>query len=324
MRHRTHLAGLALALTSAWCFGFAGVAAKALDQAGVGPMQAVWGRLLLGSCLLVPYSCVFRRQALRIPRSLWPAIAAYGLLAVAGAQGMFFASVSRVPVGVAMLVVYTAPILVLIWARFVWRRRISWLSVAGAGLAALGLAAVVQVWSGIRVDPLGLLFAFSAACCLAAYFLLSESLAAVDPIALLVWGLGIGALALTPLAAPWNVRWSALLADVDVGPWQVPAAVVLAWLVLVSTIAAYATGVAAVRRLSSPLASVLASLEVLVSAVVAFAVLGERLAPVQWAGMLLVLGGSVLTHRAATGTRPAKDTTAPRPTRELATTGSAR
>jgi drug/metabolite transporter (DMT)-like permease len=236
---------------------------------------------------------------------------------------MFFASVSRVPVGVAMLVAYTAPILVLIWARFVWRRRISWLAVAGAGLAALGLAAVVQIWSGIRVDPVGLLLAFSAACCLAAYFLLSESLTAVNPITLLVWGLGIGALALTPLAAPWNVRWSALLADVDVGPWTVSAAAVLAWLVLVSTIAAYVTGVAAVRQLSSPLASVLASLEVPVSAIVALAVLGERLAPIQWAGMVLVLSGSVLAHRAATIAPGAGDRPTPHQlARKLAATGS--
>ncbi|MGW2155840.1 EamA family transporter [Nonomuraea sp. NPDC001699] len=291
--------GLIMALTSACCFGFAGVAAKALGHVGLGSLQAVWIRLLIGSCLLVPFVLLRRRDALRVPRSVLPAMAAYGLLAVAGAQGMFFAALSRIPVGIALLIVYLAPVLVLLWVRVMWRRRISSHAVLGAVLVTMGLASVVQVRAGAGLDPLGLLFALSAACCLATYFLLSESLAGVDVLGLLVWGLGGGALVLTPVAAPWNIRWAAFLEDVPVGGWQVPVVGVLAWLVLVSTIAAYLTGMGAVRRLSSPLASVLASLEVLVAAVVALIALDERLSFVQWCGMFLVLAGSFLSNRAA-------------------------
>lgn len=287
-----------MALTSACCFGFAGVAAKALSHIGLGSLQAVWIRLLIGACLLVPFVLVRRRDALRVPRSVLPALAAYGLLAVAGAQGMFFAALSRIPVGIALLIIYLAPVLVLLWARVMWRRRISSHAVFGAVLVTLGLASVVQMRAGVRLDPLGLLFALSAACCLATYFLLSESLAGVDLLGLLVWGLGGGAIVLTPVAAPWNIRWSAFLENVSVGDWQVPAVGVLAWLVLVSTIAAYLTSMGAVRRLSSPLASVLASLEVLVAAVVALIALDEQLSLAQWCGMFLVLAGSFLANRA--------------------------
>jgi drug/metabolite transporter (DMT)-like permease len=309
-----------MALLSACCFGFAGVAAKALGQVGLEPVQAVWIRLLVSACLLMPYAFLRRPRALRVPGPLLPAVAAYGLLAVAGAQGIFFAAVSRVPVSVALLIAYLAPILVLLWAKCVWRRRMSWQAVVGAGLAALGLASVVQVWTGVRLDPLGLLFALAAACCLATYFLLSESLAGVDLLGLLVWGLAGGAIVLTPVAAPWNIQWSAFTGAVEVGPWPVPVVGVVAWLVVVSTVVAYLTGMGAVRRLSSPLASVLASLEVVVSAVVALAVLDEHLSMAQWGGMVLVLAGAFLSHQATTNSRRVRETAAPRLVgKELAT-----
>lgn len=312
-----------MALSSACCFGFAGVAAKALGQVGLQPVQAVWIRLLISACLLTPYVLLRRPKALRIPRPLFPAVAAYGLLAVAGAQGMFFAAASRVPVSVALLIAYLAPILVLFWARLVWRRRMSWQAVLGAGLAASGLASVVQVWTGARLDPLGLLFALAAACCLATYFLLSESLAGVDLLGLLVWGLVGGAVVLTPVAAPWSIHWAAFMDTVQVGPWPVPAAGVLAWLVVVSTVVAYLAGIGAVRRLTSPLASVLASFEVLVSAVVAPALLDERLSIEQWGGMVLVLAGAFLSHQATTKRRNAREEVVSKPVgKELATAGA--
>lgn len=168
----------------------------------------------------------------------------------------------------------------------------------GAGVSLVGLAGVVEIWSGIRFDPLGLLSALLAAGCLAAYFLLSERHDAADPTALLGWGLVIGALVLTAVARPWAAPWSVLAAPVAFRDTPVQAGMVAAALVLIGTVVAYLTGIVAVRRLSAPIAAVVATSEAVVATGLAWVLLGEALSGPQLVGGAVVLVGVCLTQLA--------------------------
>ncbi|MEE1931341.1 EamA family transporter [Streptomyces sp. TRM 70351] len=294
--------GVALALLSAFAFGGSGVAAKPLIEAGMEPLHVTWLRVAGAALVLLPLA--WRHRAL--PRQRPALLAGFGLLAVAGVQACYFAAISRIPVGVALLVEYLAPALVLGWVRFVQRRAVSRAAGLGVVLAVTGLACVVEVWSGLRFDALGLLLALGAACCQVGYFVLAahgggpgDARGAPDPAGVIAYGLLVGAAALTVVARPWHLDWRVLRGSVPVDGALVPAALLLAWIVLVATVAAYLAGVVSVRRLTPQVAGVVATLEAVVATALAWVVLGERLAAAQLLGGALVLAGALTAQRSA-------------------------
>ncbi|WNF67957.1 DMT family transporter [Streptomyces sp. CGMCC 4.1456] len=316
--------GLGLALLSAVAFGGSGVAAKPLIEAGLDPLHVVWLRVTGAALVMLPLAVRHRALLRRRPGLL----AGFGLLAVAGVQAFYFAALSRIPVGVALLIEYLAPALVLGWVRFVQRRPVTRAAAVGVVLAVGGLACVVEVWSGLGFDALGLLLALGAACCQVGYFVLSDQGSdagseAPDPLGVIAYGLLVGAAVLTAVARPWTMDWSVLTGTARMDGTPVAAVVLLAWIVLVATVVAYVTGVVSVRRLSPQVAGVVACLEAVIATVLAWVLLGEHLSAPQIAGGVIVLVGAFI----AQSSTPAKGSERPvasgGPERELSTPGTA-
>lgn len=316
--------GLGLAIGSAIAFGGSGVAAKPLIEAGLDPLHVVWLRVTGAALVMLPLALRHRALLRRRPALL----AGFGLLGVAGVQAFYFASISRIPVGVALLVEYLAPALVLGWVRFVQRRPVTRAAAFGVVLAVGGLACVVEVWSGLSFDALGLLLALGAACCQVGYFVLSDQGSdsddgAPDPLGVIAYGLLVGAAVLTVVARPWGMDWSVLAHSAGMDGARVPAWLLLAWIVLIATVVAYVTGVVAVRRLSPQVAGVVACLEAVIATVLAWVLLGEHLSAPQIAGGAVVLLGAFI----AQSSTPAKGSGEPvaggSPERELSARGTA-
>ncbi|MFC9889119.1 EamA family transporter [Streptomyces pilosus] len=313
--------GLGLALLSALAFGGSGVAAKPLIEAGLDPLHVVWLRVAGAALVMLPLAVRHRRLLRRRPVLL----AGFGLFAVAGVQACYFAAISRIPVGVALLVEYLAPALVLGWVRFVQRRPVTRAAAVGVVLAVGGLACVVEVWSGLGFDALGLLLALGAACCQVGYFVLSDQGSdgeeAPDPLGVIAYGLLIGAAVLTVVARPWSMDWSVLTGSAEMDGTPVAAFLLLGWIVLVATVVAYITGVVSVRRLSPQVAGVVACLEAVIATVLAWILLGEHLSAPQIVGGAVVLTGAFIAQSSA----PAKGSGTPvaggGPERELSTPG---
>ncbi|MEU9454188.1 EamA family transporter [Streptomyces sp. NPDC048277] len=297
--------GLSLAIGSALAFGGSGVAAKPLIEAGLAPLHVVWLRVAGAALVMLPLAVRHRD----LPRRRPALLAGFGLLAVAGVQACYFAAISRIPVGVALLVEYLAPALVLGWVRFVQRRPVTRAAALGVVLAAGGLACVVEVWSGLSFDALGLVLALGAACCQVGYFVLSDHGGGdgADPLGVIAYGLLVGAGLLTVVARPWEMDWSVLGGSARMNGATVPAAVLLVWIVLVATVVAYVTGVVSVRRLSPQVAGVVACLEAVVASVLAWVLLGEHLAAPQVVGGVIVLVGAFIAQSSA----PAKGSVEP-------------
>lgn len=290
--------GVAVAAVSAFCFGGSGPFAKPLIHAGLTPLQVAWMRLAGGALVMLPFA--FRHVgALRQDPKV---LLGYGVFAIAGVQAFYFAALATIPVGVALLIEFLGPVMVLGWIRFVRREPVTRAAAVGVVIAVIGLSCVVRIWSGLSFDPLGLLFGFGAAGCQAAYFLLSDAGSKVDPRALVSYGLLLGAAVVTVLARPWQIDWNLLGGSVDLAGYGVPALAAVAWIVLVSTVLAYLTGIVAVRRLSPPVASAVAFLEPAVATVLAWLLLAEHLGPVELFGGALILVGAYIAQRAAPST----------------------
>ncbi len=187
----------------------------------------------------------------------------------------------------------------------------------------MGLACVVEVWSGLSLDALGVLLGLCAACCQAFYFIFADQGAdgddVPDPIGVIAYGMLVGALVMTVIARPWEIDWHVLAGQALMDGTTVPAPLLLGWVVLVATVFAYLTGVVSVRSLSPQVAGVVACLEAVVATVFAWILLGEHLSTPQAVGGALVLGGAFIAQSsrpappAADGSDPAvldRETTA--------------
>ncbi|MFI6452578.1 EamA family transporter [Streptosporangium amethystogenes] len=298
MRH----AGLALAFVSSWCFAFSGPMAKYLITAGLTPIEAVWARMAGAGLLLVAALAVIRPRALRIPRSRLPFFGLYAVMAVAGVQSLYFVAITRLPVGIALLLVCMAPVMVVAWVRLVRRIRLARAAYAGAVVAVVGLGIVVEAWQEVRLDALGMLLGLLAGACSAGYFLMNDSFGdEVDPLGLIAWGMTGAAVVLIPFARPWDILWDAFMVSATPaagGGRMLPVLVAYLWMVLVATVVAYILGVNAVRRLSAAVGATVASLEVIGGAIVAWALVGETLGAFQIVGGLIVLSGALLAQTA--------------------------
>ena len=299
---RGYVGGLVFALVSASFFGLSGSLARSLMDLGWSPAAVVatrvGGAFLI---LLIPTLLLLRRIGLPTGRQSVRMLA-YGVVAIALAQLCYFSAVQYLSVGVALLLEFLAPVMLIGWHWARDQRRPAWSVLMGAGLSIVGLAFVLELRDGLTLNPIGVAWGLGAALCLCAYFLLSEeegTEAPIHPLLLTAAGTGIGAAVLLaaaaagilPLAAPAGV---AILADQAVG-WWLPVLL----LILVSAVLAYPSGIIAVRRLGSSLASFVALTEVTFAVIFAFVLLGQRPGPMQLLGGALILAGIGLVQRPA-------------------------
>ena len=294
--------GLTLALFSASSFGLSGSLARSLLVLGWSPAAVVATRVG-GAFLILLIPCLVLLRRIGLPtRGQSLRMLAYGVVAIALAQLCYFSAVQHLSVGVALLLEYLAPVMLIAWHWARTQRRPARPVLAGAGLSIVGLAFVLDLRTGLTLNPVGVVWALGAAVCLSAYFLLSEdngSDAPIHPLLLTTAGTGIGAgvllaaaaAGMLPLAASTGVT---ILADQSVS-WWLPVMV----LILISSVLAYPSGIVAVRRLGSSLASFVSLIEVLFAVGFAFVLLGQRPGPMQLVGGALILAGIALVQRPA-------------------------
>lgn len=301
---RTRAAGLAVALLSALAFGTSGTLGKGLLETGWSPGAAVLVRALVGAAVLAVPAALALRGRWHLLREDAGLVAAYGVIAVAGCQLAYFTAVQTVSVGVALLIEYLAPALLVLlaWAR---GRRPSPLVALGTVLALVGLVLVLDVTGSVRVDLVGVVWALVAACGLAAYFALSARPGAgLPPLALATGGLVVGSavLALAGLVGVLPLTTSA--ADVVLAGTRVPVLVAVLALGVVAGAVAYATGIIGARALGTRTASFVGLTEVVFAVLVAWLLLGQLPLPVQLLGGALIVAGAVAVN--ADEGRPAR------------------
>lgn len=294
---------MTLGLAASLAFATSGTFARPLLVAGWTPGAAVFWRVAAAAVLLLPVGLWVMRGRLREVIAEWRTIVAFGALAVALAQLMYFAAVSRMSVSVALLIEYLAPVALVLLAWVRTRQRPSRLVIAGTLASLLGLLCVLDL-TGARVDPIGVLFGLLAMVGAAAYFLLGARPTRLHPLALPAFGLPVGAAVLGLAVLVGALPYAAPLVDVTLMgasvPWWVPLGVV----VIAATVLAYAFGVAGIALMGERLSSFVSLSEVLFAALIAAAVLGEVPSPIQIFGGLLIVAGVVLI-RIASGRAPA-------------------
>ncbi|MDH6197772.1 drug/metabolite transporter (DMT)-like permease [Mycobacterium frederiksbergense] len=293
--------GLLFALSSALTFGSSGPFAKALMESGWSPTAAVTARLAGGALMLAVFASVVRPGWIREVLGHAKTVIGYGLIPIAGAQLCYYNAVAHLSVGVALLLEYTAPILVVGWVWATTRHRPSAMTFGGVALAIAGIILVLDVLNGAEINLAGVSWGLAAAVCAACYFMMSNQ-ASVDgdglnPISLATGGLIVGAVAVALLGVtgvmPLAFSTNPVTIAGHITSWLVP---VIA-LGLIPTALAYTLGILGIARLKPRFASLVGLSEVLFAVLIAWIMLGEAMSVSQAIGGVVVLAGLALARQ---------------------------
>jgi drug/metabolite transporter (DMT)-like permease len=285
--------GALYCLASAAGFGAMGIFGKLAYDEGVTVGTLLSARFVLAAVLFW-LILVCARGGIRELRSLSrrDVVIAVALGAVGyGAQaGAFFAALDRLDASLLALLVYTYPVLVAVASIAVGREPARRSTAVSLALASTGLVLVLAGAAAGALDALGTALGLTAATVYTGYILISDGVTArVGPLALstlVCTGAGVS-LTLGGLAG----------GDLDPGAVTAEGYAWLGALAVVSTVGAVALFFAGLRRVGPTAASILSTLEPVVTVALAFAVFGESLGPAQLTGGALVLA-AVLTVRA--------------------------
>jgi drug/metabolite transporter (DMT)-like permease len=281
---------------AATLFAVNGTVSKVILASGISARQLTEVRCAGAVVGLVLLAAVTRPASLRIRAKDLPLLLALGVVGLALVQWSYFYAIARLEIGIALLIQFVGPILVALWARFVFGERVRqriWLALA---LALAGLTLIVQIWHGGRHSGAGIAAAVVAAVTYAAYILLAErGVRRRDPISLSAWGFLFATLFWSVLAPWWDfpsgrvddhVSLLGHLASTDLPVW-----LLMLWMIVLGTIVPFLLVVGALRHITATRAGITGMLEPVVAIVVAWAWLGESLEPVQLSGALITLAG---------------------------------
>jgi drug/metabolite transporter (DMT)-like permease len=279
MRH----SGTLLCLGSGAAFGAMAVFGKLAYDGGatVGTLLSV--RFVLAAILfwilVLPAGGVPELRALR-GRDVGVGLA-LGAGGYAIQAGCYFTALERIDASLLSLLIYTFPAMVAVAAVLLGRERLDGRRLAALGLASGGLALVVAGAGTGALDPLGTALGLGAAVVYSTYILVSEGVVErVRPSVL-------SALVCSGAAISLTVG-SALLGQLRLGELTFAGWAWLACLAVVSTVAAVSLLFAGLRRVGPTTASILSTVEPVVTVVLAYLVFGELL------GVVQVLGGALV------------------------------
>jgi inner membrane transporter RhtA len=254
----------------------------------IGAPGSVTLRLLFATLVLL----AFARPRLRgHTRAAWATVVAFGL-ALGLMNLSFYASLERLPIGVAVTVEFLGPLTL---ATVLSRRARDLVAVvaAAAGVVLISQALTVPLdqlnWAGLGL-------AATAGACWAAYIVLSRRTGALfDQLDGLALAMAVALAVVLPFGLPTVGLWDAGIVATGFG------------IAMLSSVVPYSLELLALRSLAAGVFGILLSLEPAAAALAGFLVLDQRLDALQLLGMGLVVVASALVL----GRAPARDRRAP-------------
>ena len=265
------------------------------------PNAAATARLAGGALVTVLFASLVHRGWVREALEHRRTVLVYGVIPIAGAQLCYYNAVAHLSVGVALLLEYLAPVLVVGWLWATTRRRPGVRTLAGAALAVTGTVGRAKRLLGGADRHGRVAWALGAAICAACYFVLSDRVAAdgsgLNSLTLAAGGLVVGAAAIAALGMAGVLPLTFTTQDTVVAGHTTSFLVPVVVLGVVSTAIAYTLGISGIARLRPSYASLMGLGEVLCAVVAAWVLLGEAITPAQAVGGAVVLLGLALAGR---------------------------
>ena len=232
-------------------------------------------RLLLGAMIL---ALIFKIWQINFRQVKWQAIISYGF-ALAGMNALFYLSIDRLPLGIAVSFEFVGPLSVaLYYARqkfdFVW-----------VGLAILGLILLFpfdQVSEDL--DLIGIGFALGAGACWAIYIVSGQKPSGISGNHTVCLGMFIGMLCLMPVA---------LFSGFSIAVFEPSNFIYFIALAVLASALPFTLEMIALRHLTPLSFGTLMSIEPAIAALSGFIFLGEQLLWNQWLALATIICASM-------------------------------
>ena len=286
---------------AATLFAVNGTVSKVVLGSGLSSLQLAQIRSTGAAVGLLLFLALFARSRLRVGRRELAFLAVFGVVGVASVQWLYFVAIDHLPIGIALLIEFTAPLFVALFARFVYRAHVRRRIWAACTLCIVGLSIVVELWSGVGYSTIGIAAAFGGALALTAYMLMAEhERRRRDPVSLSFYGFVFAALFWALVQPLWSFPWAVLDDRVslqgNLSDRTAPVWVLVTFVVVVGTMITFSLLTGALRHIPATRASIVATLEPVVATVVAWLWLGESFGLSQLVGGAVVLGGIILAQ----------------------------
>lgn len=273
-----------MVMTAAVLFGLNGSISRLLFDDGITPLTLIEFRMLIGGLCLLLILIIGQRKGLKVQRRYWGWIVAFGI-SLAFATYTYFLSISRLPIAVALIIIFTAGAWMALGEAIRHQHMPSKHVLIALFLTFGGVILLTGVWRENlnNLDLLGLFFAFLGLVTYIAYLVLGRKVSGYLPsITTTGYGACIACLFWFIFQPPWAIpanTWTPqhlfLIALVGILGMAIPFTLILSSL----------------RRIDATRVGIVSMLELPAAGIIAYFWLGQRLDAWQIAGCVLVLIG---------------------------------
>ncbi len=286
LEHRSPRLGYALAATAATLWALNGSLARFLLDDHLPAARLAELRSVCTFVAIFAVLVVARPRLLRIERRDLGHFVLFGVVGLAGVNAFYFAAIARLQIGVALTIQYLGPLLLLLWLKLVHRRSLPGGLWSAAAISVVGCFLVVGAYQPGGLDGIGVAMAFGAAITFAVYLFAAEQAGQrYEPATSLVWAFGLSSLFWLIVQPAWGFPWHVLSSPRNLA--------FAAYVVIGGTLIPFALMITATRHLPAARAGVIATLEPVLGALLAWPIHDQKLSVLQICGVLVVVAALV-------------------------------
>ncbi|MBQ3416358.1 MAG: EamA family transporter [Ruminococcus sp.] len=273
-------------------WGCIGIFVRHYTGLGLNSMQIAALRLTLSAVLFTVFILIFNRKLFRIKlKDIWIFLGS-GILSVGVFTICYFQSIALSSLSVASILLYTAPVFVMLFSLIFFKEKLTALKIAALLLAVLGCALTVGIiGGGLSVSLAGFLFGLGSGICYALYSIFSRF--ALDrgysPLTVTLYTFILAAISVLCICNPIPI---AQVITKDVGSFFFSLLFAVS-----SCVLPYLFYTLGLKYVKSSTASIIATIEPVVATVVGALVFSEAVQiPFGYIGIALVVGSVVLIN----------------------------
>lgn len=295
MKHRKGYIAISLA---AVLWGVAATVAKSFFNRSYEPLILVQMRVTLSFAVLFIYFLSTNRSFLRFSLKDIPHFLIVGILGVAGSNYFYYAAIKETNVSTSILVQYTAPIMVMIYAVLFQKEKLSLAKISALLLSLIGIFLAIGAYNPeiIQGNVIGIIYALIAAVSFSIFNISGKSLTEKYSIWTgLVYLLGAASIFWSFINTPMEI----LQANYTIDDWKV-----FGIIALISILLPYSLYYYGLHHIQSSKAIIISTLEPVVAIISEWLFLGGRMGLIQVIGALFVITAIVVLQRDSKNNEP--------------------